>query len=231
MKKNNINKFQLSIFLLAIFLFSACKKETTTLSEVDLGYDYFPIELGTYLEYKADSIVYDDFTGTIDTLSFYIREEFTEIFQDQLDRETYRIERYTKQNLNDNWIGPVIWTANLTPERAERTEENIKYVKLTFPTREFNSWNGNDFNNLDTETYSYEYIGESEQIGDRVYEEVLKVQQAEIFNLLRNANYYEKYALGFGLVERTFIDVQTEIDGTIRSGSQYSQILIDKGTL
>jgi hypothetical protein len=221
----------LKISLLLIVVFSACKKQEPAFSTLDLKYDYFPLELGTFKEYKIDSIVYDDFTNTIDTFSFFIREEVKEQFLDNAGRETFRIERFIKTNPNSSWIIRSVWTANLLTTRAERNEENLRYVKLIFPPKEGATWNGNEFNILGTQTYTIDYIDQEETIGNIYHEKVLKVIQKDVFNLIRTEKYTEKYALGVGLIERKFTDLETEISGQIKSGSVYSQVLINKGVL
>ena len=67
-----------SLLLLAALALSACKKEEP--QDVDLGYDYFPNTVGTFIEYEVDSSYYE--SGVETNTQFYVREEYTETFID-----------------------------------------------------------------------------------------------------------------------------------------------------
>ncbi|PJA07890.1 MAG: hypothetical protein COX70_05320, partial [Flavobacteriales bacterium CG_4_10_14_0_2_um_filter_32_8] len=67
-------------FLISIFIFSCSKKEEVI--PPDLGYDYAGLEVGRYIIYDVDSFYYDDFTDTIDTSYFKIKEVVDSKFTD-----------------------------------------------------------------------------------------------------------------------------------------------------
>ena len=73
------NKYSpaIAIILLAfvIFIFS-CKKDKDIVV-VDLGYNYFPDKKVTFVIYQVDSLFYNDFTSTIDTFQFQIKEKMS----------------------------------------------------------------------------------------------------------------------------------------------------------
>ncbi|MGD1844835.1 MAG: hypothetical protein ACFB10_05520 [Salibacteraceae bacterium] len=129
---------------LLVFGAIACKDKSG--EPEDLGYDYFPVETGHWVEYKVDSIVYDPFNQSIDTFQFFLREEIAGEFQDLEGRSTLRIERFKRENDTLAWRLIDVWTANRTSTTAERVEENERIVKLSFPVRLNQQWNGNAFN-------------------------------------------------------------------------------------
>jgi hypothetical protein len=88
-------KYTLYIFCL-LLLFS-CKKNRELEENPDLGYDYFPLNLGKYIEYDVDSTAYIQLP-TADTIiaKYRIKEVIDSIFKDNQNRDTYRITRYKK---------------------------------------------------------------------------------------------------------------------------------------
>ena len=79
----------LLLSLLPVFLVS-CKKENA-LPE-DMGYSYYPVNVGHWVIYDVDSISYNDFTGKIDSFKYQIRELVAGNFEDAEGRETQRVE-------------------------------------------------------------------------------------------------------------------------------------------
>jgi hypothetical protein len=132
---NSKNKYKpavATIFIVfAIFIFS-CKKDKEVIV-IDLGYNYFPDKKGTYVIYQVDSLFYNDFTSTIDTFQFQIKEKITENFNDLSNRVTQKIERFYRQNSTQDWLIKDVWFANRTSNTAEKVEENIRFVKIVFP--------------------------------------------------------------------------------------------------
>src|SRR4051812_16317454 len=63
----------------------------------DLGYDYYPGKVGSYIIYDVDSISYTRLP-TIDTFTykFQIKEKIDTIYTDNQNRPTLKIIRYKK---------------------------------------------------------------------------------------------------------------------------------------
>ena len=56
-------------------LFYACKKDEDVNETLFFGYQYIPIHEGDERFYQVDSIIYDDFTGLVDTVRFQLLEQ------------------------------------------------------------------------------------------------------------------------------------------------------------
>lgn len=91
--KGNIRLF----ITILVFLAVSCKKETETVN-VDLGYDYFPDDSGTFVVYKVDSTIYDDFTATVRKSTIYLKEVITKQFPDNLSQRRERLTATTVQH-------------------------------------------------------------------------------------------------------------------------------------
>ncbi|HSH66175.1 MAG TPA: hypothetical protein VLB84_10340 [Bacteroidia bacterium] len=204
----------LFIFVSSIF---SCKKEQS--QAVDMGYSYFPDQVGHFVVYDVDSFYYNDFTDHIDTFKFQLKEKIESAFPDNQNRRTLRIERYVKfydpvkPYSTIPWKLRNVWVANRTDRTAERVEENIRINKLIFPVSSKSSWNGNSQNTLPPVNYSYLFVDLPRTIGKIAFDSVLQVNQQDETNLISKKFYIEKYARNIGLTYKHVIDVQSQPDG------------------
>jgi len=202
MKKRSIHIF---IFALTIIGINSCKKDAET-TPVDLGYEYFPNDLGNYIVYEVDSISYDDAIRDPDTTQYLLKEKIESLFYDNSGRPTLRIERY-KKIYNPSvpydsiqWVISDIWTSNRTTTTAEQTEENIRYIKLVFPITKGKAWNGNTFNILGKKDYKMISIDKNETINNMSFDSVITVSQFQQINFIEYINEEEKFAKNIGLI-------------------------------
>ncbi len=187
------------ILILTVIIFSCSKKEVVIVPEI--AYDYAGLEVGKYVIYDVDSLTYDDFTETVDTASYQIKEVVDSKFTDLEGEEAFKIIRYRKDHDTLGWNLIDVWNSKITATNFQKTEENIKLVKLIFPVKLNKTWNGNAMNN-DTEIeYEYTSIDQAETIGGNALSSVLTVLQDESPEILINPWWYEeKYARGIGMV-------------------------------
>ncbi|MEM7105463.1 MAG: hypothetical protein AAF502_20165 [Bacteroidota bacterium] len=209
-----------------MFWFTSCEEVTTQL-DIDFGYEYFPQETGKFIIYEADSVIYDQSGNStvIDTISFQVLERFMESFEDNSGQTVYRIERYERPTENDSWRPKDVWTSQINDLKAERVEENLRFIKLIFPAGpETDPWNGNVF--LDETTvipiagesvvvfknWLYEYVSKDEpyDINGMSFDSTLNVLQANEENLIELRYSQEIYAKGVGLIykEMKILDTQ-----------------------
>jgi len=193
------------IFTLLILFFSCSKDEETVAP--DLGHDYANLVVGKYVVYDVDSFFYDDFTGTIDTSYYQIKEVVDSEYEDLEGEIAHKIIRYRKEIDSTNWVLIDVWNSKLTQTNFQKSEENIKFVKMTFPVRENNTWDGNSMNNQGNMTYEYTSIDEAESIGGNSLTKVLTVLQFEDINLVQERFFEEKYARGVGMVYKKSLNV------------------------
>ena len=182
----------------------ACKKDTEV-TQVDIGYNYFPDEVGSFVIYDVDSLYYNDFTSKIDTFKFQIKEKITENFSDLSSRTTQRVERFYRKNASEIWDIKDVWFANKTSNTAEKVEENIRLVKLVFPLKENLKWNGNRYNNLGEQNYSLKNFNTQYSVGTLKFDSTLTVLQLADSNLIEKKYAYEVYAKNIGLIVKRSI--------------------------
>lgn len=131
----------LSCLLFALGLsLSSCYDED--LSGIDLGYNYYPLELGNYVIYEVDSVWRDDIIGPIGAgqLSYVLRDRNESIFVDEEGRDAIRVER--QRQVPSGWVMKDVWSRVTVMEFAEQSEENVIFIKHNFPIREGKVWDG-----------------------------------------------------------------------------------------
>jgi len=178
--------------------------------------------------YDVDSIVYDITGGSgidVITNSIQVKEEITDSFPDNEGRILYRIDRFERKDDTEEWRIKDVWTATVTDRQAERTEENLRFIKMVFPVSEnTNPWNGNKY--IDENTvisvagesifvfknwlYEYREINGSLNVGPFTFDDVVTVYQADEENFIELRRSYEQYAKGVGLVKREILILDTQ---------------------
>lgn len=216
----------LLVSMLSIFVLSGCDENDPVI--VDRGEAYFPITSARVLEYKVDSIIFDDagFVNVLDTFTAYIRERVLGPIVDINGDTSYRIQREHRIETDDPWQISDVWLTSLDGFEAIRVEENQRLVKMEFPLYEQRRWNPTTYINtsinipVGTETINmYSYwagrvlsIHQPEQIGAFTFDSVMTCYQADDDNELERRYVLEKYAKGLGLVFRmdTIVDSRCE---------------------
>ncbi len=213
MKPNFSILFISAIFALTLF---SCKKDVST---IDMGYNYFPDQVGRYVIYDVDSTYYDDFfTPTkVTNYKFQIKEKIQSVFTDNQNRPTLRLERYVKHYDSIvpysamSWTLRDVWMENKTTTTAEKVEENVRFVRLIFPVIKNKTWNANAQNTNDERDFSYEFVDVPLSIGNNSFGMVLETLYDDGGGILTSREYRtEKYARGVGLIYHQEIVVQSQ---------------------
>ena len=199
----------LLIYWALLIFILGCKKDP--LPSVDLGYNYYPVHEGHWVIYDVDSIVYNDFTNTIDTFQYQIKELVAATYKDAEGRNTQRIERYKRVDFGP-WNIKDVWASNLTSTTAERVEENTRFVKLAFPAKKGLSWDGNVTNVLSEWEYVYTTYDEPSSVGLQTFDSVLTVlQRDQDLGALEKDYFVEMYAKNIGLIYKEAIHLEQDL--------------------
>jgi hypothetical protein len=223
MKYNKLAFFTLFIF--SGLLLTRCSEKDDFTSESPT--EYQNLEVGKYITYRLDSILYVDF-GQKDTLIKYQAKDVVDAATtDAIGRPAWRVVRYLRDSAGLNpWKENITYLVVSTRESLEIVENNLRFVKLKMPIREGFSWKGNSFISTnsgdpnwifsfyDEWDYTYEKIGEPfTPFGTTSVPNTITVNQAdEILGSPGNKNAYsernfskEVYAKEIGLVFRDFL--------------------------
>lgn len=234
-----------SILILLFFsvgIIACSKQKNNTASSVDLGLAYYPTQLGKFVVYDVDSIIYTDLTKDTLIFKYRIKEKLADTYTDNLGQTALRMERYIKK-YNPTisydsipWLMKEVWSVTADQLKVQVVESNTRFTKLVFPIQDKASWNGNANNALGEQSYTYEYIDRSEKIGPTTLQNVLQVSQKDVRTLINYEHVIEKYAKNIGLVYREITNLQSNaivasipVEDRIEQGLIYKQTLVTHG--
>jgi hypothetical protein len=218
----------LSLLSLAFFLLltAACEENREDIPEIDFKYDYYPLEIGRSWTYQVDSLTFDPAIGgtALDSFRTYLREVIVDTISSINGNTIYRVEQFYRRHDSLPWNISKVLTMEQTERQALRTEDNLKFVKMPFPFRKGDRWDGNAFFDpfLFVEIrgelvqmfkeWDYRVIEANQEstIGGLTFEEVATFQNADTENKLERRFAQEKYARGIGLVYRALLIADTQ---------------------
>jgi hypothetical protein len=228
------------IFAILVLFFS-CKKDATV-APPDLGYNYYPGTIKSYIVYDVDSIVYRQVQGDTLKYKFQIKEVMDTLITDNENRPTIKLIRYKKiynatvPYSTMTWTLQDVWVANKTNSDVEVVEENIRYTKLAFPAKNGAVWNGTAHADTTEQDYNYTAYDVPLTLNGNSFTKTLTVQQYYNVNLLYYQNYYEQYARGVGLIYKQIVNYVYKQDasgvhpGVIAGGLYYVETVNSYGT-
>ncbi|MFC2100490.1 hypothetical protein ACFLRZ_01530 [Bacteroidota bacterium] len=225
-----MTKKLLVILLLVVIVFSTCKKESTLAPEY-MGYNYFPLSIGYWIAYQVDSTAYVCQNSDVDTFNFnyQVKELIESSYEDISGRTNYRIERYSRASDSSDWEIRDVWTANIDKFKAIKSEENVQFIKLTFPVKDENKWDGNAFNILEVQEYRYVNVNVSKEINGFNFDSTSTVIQIDRSTLISDDYSEEIFAANIGMVYKRTMQLEKELDQTIKNGIDYTYRIIGYG--
>jgi len=178
----------------------ACKKRDPEVPYS--GTRYFPLQQGNYILYDVDSIVYDAFNQSVDTLNFKIKMMIGDPYTDAEGNPGFKVLRYFQLSDTLDFKLQDVWYARKTRRNVEQVEENKRYVKLALPPGKGTSWDGNSKNDLPTWDYYIKDLHIARNINGHSFDSTLTVVQYDDKGEVLTQSRYseEKYASGIGMV-------------------------------
>ena len=202
------------IFFL-ILITSSC--QDSPVEPVPFDTSYFPLSTGKFIIYEVDSIVMSDFFNTTDTVHYQLMEAVDSAYTDAGGRQAFRIVRSRLDSLNGAWRIIDVWSANVTETTAEKVEENLRFIKLSFPVLLNKTWAGNSYINtdsplvyLDDWEYKYTDVNETFDTYAGTFDSVITVLQHEDINAIQTVFYQEKYAKQVGMIYKEEQNFETQ---------------------
>lgn len=244
MKKSDdasYSKILIACFAVALMCsFVSCKKDAEV--DTDIGYGYFPTQVGHWVIYEIDSTVYDDFLNDTFVYRYQVKEILESEFVDNQGRPAIRVERY-RRNFDSilpydslPWYLSRVWSFTKTNTTAEKFEENQRFIRLAFAAVDGKTWDGNAYNTIGQWNYKYTEVDESFSIATFAFDSTCLVEQKREINAISHRTYYERYAKNVGLIEKNVIDVYDNDIGAgavlnrIHAGVIYNITLVDYGS-
>lgn len=188
---------------------ASCKSEN---AKPEMGYEFFPASLNSWVSYQVDSVWFSE--ASADTFQYQIKELVESEFMDDEGRPARRIERYFRLSEDQPWQIKDIWKVIVTSRKVEKVEENIRYVRLNFPVKTNQYWDGNTLNTFDRWDYSYAQVGESATHNETYFHRTATVQQQGKVNLIEQERGEEIYAENVGLIYKYLLQINTQVGYT-----------------
>lgn len=209
-----------SLFL-GVLLLTACEEEENCCEDIvdqPTVNHYVAVEVGDEKVYRIDSIKYDDFSGTVDTLTHWRRELTVETFRDLENRLNYRQEIYVREDSLAKWRMLKVRSVFVDKSVFELKEDNVVKINLRYPIKVGRAWDANLMNTLGEQNYSYQSLNVKEDLGWEQFTNLLVVKQIDEENLIEKQFAEEKYSPNYGLISRRDLNISTSFDGEILSG-------------
>ncbi|MCW3128186.1 MAG: hypothetical protein JWO03_3844 [Bacteroidetes bacterium] len=210
-----IKRVLFSSLIATLLILAGCKqdKDNTTLSP--FLYDYAPVNVGHYVIYDVDSIVFrfaQPDSQHVDTVHYQIKELVQDTFYDNLGHLSYRLEiskRYDTLSPLD--VVSRAWYSSLYSSRYEKVEDDLRFIKLVFPPINGVTWKGNSYlpasdTTSDTYqvyagwTYTYSEVNIPKALNGLGFDSALIVTEVNNENLIDKKLSRETYARHVGLI-------------------------------
>lgn len=210
----------LSLFLLT--LFSSCEREIEE-GQVDLGYDFQPLEVGLFWIYDVDQTIYFGENDSEQT-SFFYQDRIRSFYINAEGEQVFVVKRskYSDQMI---WNTILEYTLIQRDRSLVRTINNQTLVTLVFPPKEGTVWNGNIYADAPEDEFELSFEGNSVQVNQEDSDDEITYRDIR----------YEVYDKTVGLVEK-YDEVLTYCsrndclgDMLIDSGSKVYMKLTDYG--
>lgn len=228
------------LLLICIVLLLIGCDDTTPIDLPD-GRMYYPLSVGSVLEYQSDSIVFDDAQGgnSMDTLRGFIQERYVSKFETSPGDTTYVVERYFRRTDTLPWELTDVYSQAIEQDLAMREENNLIQSKLRFPIRDNSKWDPTAFIDPFTEVLvgteliemftnwqgATVSLAEPAEIGPFSFDDVAHVQLADDDNEIERRFVHEVYAADVGLV----LKIDTILDSRCKRLGDLLPCLEDNG--
>jgi hypothetical protein len=212
------------IFLVSLLFLTAvigCKKSYTYPS--DKVSDYTSFQVGKYITYRLDSLVFINFGTEAATFSYLARDVVDDSITDNSGRPSWRIVRYISDTTGTAEWSPIeTYMVTLTNNSLEMVENNLRYIKLVSPIVNGFTWSGNsyidtrsafsDFIFLDGWNYVYDSVGMPFNAFNTEIPNTITIQQVNdssgsvsdsVFSTKTFSE--EVYAKGIGMIYKNFL--------------------------
>ncbi len=203
----------------------SCRKEEFPLDVSEIGLNYYPLQSGLFRIYEVNETRFLLNTGCLvensESFTYYMKEAVMDSFDNLENGISYRIGRYSKEKIGDNWKLDSIWTARRDTKTAVMVENNVPFIKLSFPVEEDRAWDANSLNTREEDTYilinvKKAFIDPKTNVS---YPKTVTVLQEDFddFIVFKDQR-SEVYAEDIGLVYKEFKVVEYESDDCLGDG-------------
>lgn len=161
-------------YLVFFALLSACDSDERVKPVVESA--YFPLEKGLYHVY---SVTETEFTASElpRNLTYELMMEVVDSFPSTDGQYTHVIHRSTRPAPGGPWQLLDSWSVRKQDREIIVSEGDIPFVKMRFPIRAENRWDGNAYNSLGQDEYALKDINQPVVLNGMTFDKTLTVEQ------------------------------------------------------
>ena len=186
----------------------ACEETVLEPEEVNIGFDFFPTEVGLFRIYQVEDISVTLVEGE-DTTSFQIMEEISEGTLAQNGDSLFIVNSFSRATENDPWLLDSVWSIRRTPLQGITNQRTTTFVSLIFPVEEGRTWDGNALNANNFDEYRMENVSQSFEVQNNLFDSTLTVIQEDNQDTLVNLDRrIEIFAENIGPIYREFTNLR-----------------------
>lgn len=227
------------LLLMLVQITTACDTKEVPPDPERVGYNFFPLALGLYSIYQVENVEYRN-TGEEVTSTYALKAAVVDSFTNLSGTTSYIIHYFRRAADTDPWQFTRAWTARKNRTQAVVTEENVPFLKLSFPVKTGQDWDGNVLNSSNPDIYhidslSGRYITPAQ---DTIIGENLTVVQEDNQDYISQLDKrFEIYARDIGLIYKEDVQLNYCTDPdclgqeVVESGWEYRQYLVEYGSL
>jgi hypothetical protein len=221
-------------FILILGILTGCENSYVEITPEQMGYDFYPLTIGNYREYKVQYINYS-ILDTPDTMQYFLKEQVVDTFTNQAGEISFVLNRHKRAHDTLSWDLDSVWYVTKSPTNLVVVENNVPFVKLAFPVSDKKQWDGNAFNVLSEELYTYENTFKPITIDENSYNSLKVVHNDNADTIVATDIRNEIYAENIGLIykESIILHYCTDVDclgkQIVEKGSDLRQELMGYG--
>lgn len=129
--------------LLAIVIFSACKRDKVPYYGNEFSRGYYPLLVGHYVTYDVDSTIWNSTDGTKRISHSQMRYTVADTFRDAEKRLSYRIDVISRTSDTSTWSISDVYYMTSTASTIETFQNNLRFIRMIFPVTKDAEWTGN----------------------------------------------------------------------------------------
>lgn len=205
--------------MLSLLFVASCKRDLQELPTPEkTGYEYLPLKVGQQKVFQIDSIIFNEYTGGIDSLTHFQRRSIIDSYYGDDRQLIYRM--LIEERLSDTlpWVEKQMDKVLMNKNYYLYEADNIPTIHLIFPTATGASWNANLLNTKEEHLYFYQEVDRDFEISEMYFPLTLGVLQMDVENLIEKRYTFERYAKDVGFIYREDINLKTDFSGDTLSG-------------
>jgi len=192
----------------ALLLLNGCRRDPSSSEPVKRHADYIRADSGLTLTYAVDSLYYDKFHETIDTYTY----EMQATIQGRTNPEGIQWKSLIRDSSGTVRERGTLYTAELTRDDYRIFRKNERVVKLSFPVKTANTWNGHAYSRKSAQSFRYKQVHEPFTGKYNRFDSTVTVIEKDAENLIEHRYREVVYAKQIGKVYKETMHLRYEGD-------------------